>query len=110
MDLGPDIEAVVTFLPTESGGRQGPARSGYRPVHAVLPDYLTSGEHRYLDREWVGPGETARAYIKFIAPEHYPRSLWPGKVISVQEGARVIGRAEIVRVLNPELLDPNRAG
>jgi elongation factor Tu len=106
MELVPDVEAIVTFLPTSQGGRKGPALSGYRPVHAVLPGYLTSGQQQYLDTDQVAPGESARAHIKFIAPEDYPHSLWPGKVINVQEGGRVVGHAEITQVFNEDLLRP----
>lgn len=45
----PDIEAVVSYLPTEQGGRRQPAFSGYRPNHRILEDYITSGDHEYLE-------------------------------------------------------------
>jgi elongation factor Tu len=38
-----------------------------------------------------------------LSPEIYPRSLWVGKVIAVQEGARVVGWAKIVEILNEVL-------
>lgn len=98
-----DCEAVVTFLSTEEGGRQGPARSGYRPHHRVRDDYLTTGIHQYIDQEWVQPGESARAYITFITPEAYPRCLWIGRVLYVQEGSKVVASARIVRVFNAVL-------
>ena len=104
MGRGPDVEAIVTFLSTGEGGRAKPTFSGYRPVHGILPNYLTSGEHQYIDRTTVFPGESARTHITFITPEAYPHSLWPGKVITVQEGSRIIGQAEIVDVINPDLL------
>jgi translation elongation factor EF-Tu-like GTPase len=99
----PDIEAEVTFLSTEKGGRSKAAFSGYRPNHAVKDDYLTSGEHTYLDCNEVLPGCTARALIKFITPEAYPHSLWVGRIITVQEGGRIVGHAKITKVLNPLL-------
>ena len=104
MDRDPDVEALVTFLSTKEGGRRTPARSGYRPAHAVRDDYLTTGVQRFLDREWVAPGETVRAHITFVSPEHYPHCLWPGKVINVQEASHVVGQAEIICILNPQLL------
>ena len=104
MNREPDIEALVTFLPTSEGGRQGPAFSGYRPNHLVLADYLTSGVHEYIDTDSVSPGESARTRITFITPEHYPHCVWPGRVIRVQEGGRLVGHAEVLQVFNPELL------
>jgi elongation factor Tu len=100
---GPDVEAVVSFLPTSSGGRAKSALSGYRPAHLVLDDYLTTGEHRYIDTDHAAPGETVRALITFITPEAYPNSLWVNKVIAVQEGSWVVGHARIVKILNPLL-------
>jgi elongation factor Tu len=97
----PDVGAEIRLLPTSAdSGRSNPVRSGYRPNHRLLPDYLTSGIHEYLDREEVHPGETVHGRITFISPEAYPGCLWVGKVVDIQEGSRLIGRATITRVLN----------
>lgn len=96
----PDIEAIVTFLSTEDGGRIGPAYSGYRPSHLVIDDYLTSGEHEYLDKDEVLPGESAKTNIWFITPEVYPHSMWIGKEIKVQEGGHIVGHAKVTRIFN----------
>ena len=99
----PDIEAEVTFLPTADGGRSVPAKSGYRPNHLVLPDYLTSGHHEYKDKEQVLPGESAITEIWFLSPDRYPKSMSVGKVIQVQEGSRVVGHAKVLKVYNEVL-------
>ena len=101
--LPPDVEAIVRLIPPEEGGRTTAAYSGYRPVHAVLPDYLTSGEHEYLDVDSLEPGGSARANIKFITPQYYPNCLTVGQVIRVQEGGRLIGHAEIIQIFNDDL-------
>ena len=102
----PDVLAAVTFLPTLEGGRHNPARSGYRPVHRVRDDYLTTGIHHYTEVECVNPGQTARAEISFVTPKAYPYCLWVGKIVTIQEGARVVGHAEILAVYNPVLKAP----
>ena len=99
----PDVEAQITFLSTEAGGRATPAASGYRPHHRVLPDYQTSGTHDYIGTRTLSPGGSALATITFITPEAYPHSLDAGDVIEIAEGSRIIGHARIVRVLNPLL-------
>ena len=101
----PDIEAEVTFLSTADGGRSTPARSGYRPNHLVLPDYLTSGHHEYMGKEEVLPGEAAITEIWFLSPEQYPRSMHVGKVIRVQEGSRLIGHAKVLKIYNKALCE-----
>lgn len=99
----PDVEAIVTFLTTEEGGRHTGARSGYRPCHLVRPDYLTSGQDEYKDKEIVMPGESVMAEIWFITPEVYPHCMTVGDNIRVQEGSRLVGHAKIQRIMNPLL-------
>jgi len=106
MSTEPDIEAEVTFLKTEEGGRSIPAFSGYRPNHLVKDDYLTSGTHEYIEKEEVQPGEMANARITSITPEYYPHCLWIGKVINIQEGGHLVGHAKITLIMN-ELLVKN---
>ena len=79
------------------------AKSGYRPNHLVRPDYLTSGQHEYLDGNELRPGESTTAHIWFISPEAYPHSLRIGQSINVQEGGRIVGHAVILKIFN-ELL------
>ncbi|MFT3765668.1 MAG: hypothetical protein QM820_09150 [Minicystis sp.] len=98
-----DIEAKVTLLGPERGGRTSSVRSGYRPQHRVRPDYLTSGTHEYIDREALPPGETARARIKFITPEAYPGCIAVGDVLEISEGSRLVGWAEVTRIVNGTL-------
>ena len=99
-----DIEAIVTLLPSDEGGRSAPCASGYRPSHLVIADYLTSGEHHYPECEWLHPGESARAFIEFVSPEDYPRTMRVGQVISIREGGCLVGHAEVVTILNQILL------
>jgi translation elongation factor EF-Tu-like GTPase len=102
-DEQPDVEAEVTLLSAEEGGRHKSVSSGYRPQHVVREDYFTTGVHEYLDCDEVLPGQTAQAKIKFITPEAYPHCLWVGRVIQLQEGNRIVGSAKIVKIFNPLL-------
>jgi len=99
----PDVEAEITLLSAEEGGRHSPVFSGYRPAHKVRENYLTTGVHTYSNVEHVLPGQMVRGTITFIAPEAYPHCLWEGREIDVQEGGRVVGRARITKILNPLL-------
>jgi translation elongation factor EF-Tu-like GTPase len=102
-DLDFDVQAEVTYIRTEKGGRQGPALSGYRPAHKVRDDYLTTGLHVYIEVDMAWPGDTVLADIKFISPEHYPSCLWIGKIINIQEGSRTVGHAKIMKIYNNTL-------
>jgi elongation factor Tu len=102
MNRAPDIEGIFHLLQAE--GRETPVCSGYRPVHKLYENYLTSGEHKYLDVAEVAPGSTARVAVWFVTPEVYPCSLWKGREITVSEGGqRIVGTLKVVRVLNPNL-------
>jgi len=105
----PDIEAIITFLRPEEGGRKTPIYSGYRPAHLVKEDYLTTGVHKYYDRKCVLPGESVLGTIAFITPEAYPNCLWEGKILRIQEGGRVVGYAKIVKIFNNILTTRYRA-
>lgn len=100
----PDIEAVVTLLSADEGGRSTPAISGYRPAHSVSDDYLTSGLHQYIGQDRLAPGQSCPTNIWLLSPDLYPHSLWVGKVLKVQEGGRLVGHAKITKVFNVALL------
>lgn len=100
MDQPPDVEVKFEFNTT----RKHPAVNGYRPQHRVKEDYVTSGAHHYYDTDTVAPGETACGTITFLSPEAYPHCLYVGKVIPICEGARIVGTATVIKILNP-LLD-----
>ena len=98
-DRTPDTEVLFRF----NGTRRNPAADGYRPAHRIREDYLTTGVHHYFDVVEVAPDGEARGTITFITPESYPNSMWEGKVIDIQEGAKVVGIAIVEKVLNPVL-------
>lgn len=99
-----DIEGGFYIFPTKLfSGRRSPAFSGYRPNHKVHDNYLTSALHEYIGVSQVDPGETAYAKVWFITPEVYPHCLWIGREIDVQEGARVIGKLTVTKILNKVL-------
>ena len=100
----PDIEARISFLKTEEGGRAGPAKSGYRPSHDFgLPGTLNDAAHEYIDQEWVAPGESALANIWLLVPEYQTGRLNQGFEFTVQEGKRVVGHGVITKVVNAAL-------
>ena len=102
----PDLEAEISFLPTEQGGRKAPASSGYRAVHDFgVEGMLNDAMHEYVGCQSVAPGSAARANLWFLAPECQSRRLHPGFRFTVQEGSRIVGHGVILTVVNPELRD-----
>lgn len=106
----PDIQAEISFISTQDGGRKGPAKSGYRPDHDFgLEGVLNGAAHEYDAQEWVAPGETASARMWLLVPGSQKGRLFEGFRFTVQEGSKIVGRGMVRRVLNPELIRPPEA-
>jgi translation elongation factor EF-Tu-like GTPase len=97
-----DVEAEITFLTTEEGGRKTPAFSGYRPQFYIDgQDFVVV--HEFFDVvEPVYPGQTVKAYLSFTYPEYLVKVLHPGKEFLIREGQRVIGRGRVTKILGLE--------
>lgn len=96
MNSTPDVEVVFEF----NGMRKHAANDGYRPAHCVSANYFTTGVHHYYEVDSVPPNGSAKGTITFISPEAYPKTLWVGKRISIQEGQRIVGYATITKIFN----------
>lgn len=99
IERNPDVEVLFEF----NNMRKHPAIDGYSPNHLIAEDYLTAGVHHYYNAKSVSPNETATGTITFITPELYPHTLWVDKIINIQEGSRVVGKATILKIFNPIL-------
>ena len=99
-----DLEAQISFLTTEEGGRIGPAQSGYRPDHNFgLPGTLNAAAHEYIGQALASPGETVRAKVWLAIPELQASRLFEGFRFTVQEGNHIVGNGIITKVLNASL-------
>jgi translation elongation factor EF-Tu-like GTPase len=101
MHRAKDIEAMITFLPTEHGGRSGPAMSEYRPQF-YYAGHDWDAIHTYPEIESVEPGQTVRAYLAFLSPEQHVGRVLPGMPFLVREGQRVVGYGTVTQVLELE--------
>lgn len=104
MDRECDIEGDFYLFDTQQSDRKTPVLSGYRPIHKLYDNYLSSGQHEYPDVPSVAPGETAKVRAWFVTPEVYPRCLWIGREIDVMEGPeRLVGKLTVTRIVNVSL-------
>ena len=98
MTFARDIATIITFMPTEHGGRKGPAFSNYRPQF-----YYDGGDwdavHEYPDVERVEPGQTVRALLCFLSPEAHVGKLKPGTPFLIREGQKVVGYGAVTKIL-----------
>jgi elongation factor Tu len=95
----PDIEAEITFVPTEQGGRSTPAFSGYRPQF-YYDEQDWGAEQEYPDVESVLPGQTVRALLRFLNPDAHVGRVHPGLEFQLREGARVVAHGRVTRILH----------
>lgn len=95
----PDIEVRFQF----NGTRKTPAKDGYFPAHFIREGCIIGGVHHYFGVDFVAPDGCAEGTITFIMPESIPHSLHVGMELPIMEGARVMGLATILKILNPLL-------
>ena len=97
----PDVEAELTFLRTQEGGRQGFAQSSYRPQF-----YYDGEDHdavqEFVNMERVYPGDTVTARLRLLHPELLYHLLRVGDNFKIREGERVVAHGRISRILNLE--------
>jgi len=95
----PDVEAEITFISTEAGGRSTPVFARYSPqFHFDGDDW--DAVHEYPDVEAVYPGQTARALLRFVRPEYVVDRIHPGLEFRIREGARVVAHGRITKILH----------
>ena len=104
MNRSHDIEGLFSLFATSESGRLLAVRSGYRPLHKVHENYMSSGHHQYPDVDEVSPGEVTKVLIWLISPDVYPASMWSGREIEISEGNRAMGVVKVTKVLNAALL------
>ncbi len=95
----PDVEAEITFVSTEAGGRTGPVFSPYSPqLHFAGDDW--DAVHEYPDVEAVYPGQTVRALLRFVRPEHAVDHIHTDLEFRIREGERVVAHGRVTKILH----------
>jgi translation elongation factor EF-Tu-like GTPase len=96
-----DIEAEITFIPTEHGGRRGPAFSDYRPqFYYAGQDW--DAPHEYPDVKQANPGDTVRAFLRFLHPEDHVGRLKTGMAFLIREGQKIVAYGSVTRLVDLE--------
>jgi translation elongation factor EF-Tu-like GTPase len=96
-----DIEAEITFVATNEGGRRTPVRTGYRPqFHYKGEDHVVI--HTFIGTEWVAPGQTVMAYLEFLHPELIFGRIVPGNTFEIREGYRVVAKGRVTKLIKLE--------
>jgi translation elongation factor EF-Tu-like GTPase len=101
MYIPKDIETEMTFLKTEEGGRKTPARSGYH-LQFYYDGHDWDAIPTYINAEFVYPGQTVRAYLAFLSPEHQLGKVHPGMEFLIREGAGTVAKGLVVKIIDLE--------
>lgn len=91
------IEAEICYLTPEEGGRRTPVSSGYRGQFYY--DGSNWDAEQFFDVEPVMPKAKVKAQIWFTRPEEHRGKLWPGKEFEIREGARIVARGKVTKLL-----------
>ena len=92
-----DLIGQVTLLPPDLGGRRTAAYSGYCP-DARLPSGAVSFTLRFMCYDALSPGESDAAMIE-VSPQESAATIGAGDVFNLVEGAKVIGKVEVLENL-----------
>jgi translation elongation factor EF-Tu-like GTPase len=95
----PDVEAEITFLRTEEGGRQDYVSTGYHPqFYYEGEDHVAVQE--FTDKENIYCGDTVTAHLNFLHSELLFNRVQVGDSFKIREGKRVIAHGKITCILN----------
>jgi len=105
----PDFIAVLEYRKTEEGGRSTFAKSGYRPaIKFPFSKMQTSGAQKFIDKDFVWPGETVEAEIRILSVDFFKNQLSENLKFDFREGDRIIGTGKIIKITNPILDSASR--
>jgi len=95
----PDIEAEISFIPTEAGGRSGPVSSDYRG------DFYFRGQYYVVVYEYPGvaqvnPGQTVKALLRFLRPKLLSTLLDANEEFEIREGERTVARGRVTKIID----------
>ena len=97
-----ELETEIHYLPTEEGGRKHGIASGYRgQFYYYGRDWCAS--QQLMDREICQPGETARVCLSLLTPENHLGMFHVGQEFEIREGARIVAKGVIRKILCPDL-------
>ena len=97
----PELEADIYYLTIEEGGRKGYVASGYR------------GQFYYNGKDWDAPqefiekeicnlGETVKVHLQTISTDFHVGQFLAGQKFEIREGAKIVGRGKITKILRSD--------
>ena len=106
------IEAELTMLSTQDGGRKAPIRSGYRPnwwLPSESERVNAGGTIELAHGEELAPGSTGTIRIYPFVPEAW-ENVGSGTQVDVNEGPDLVGRAVVTQAVRAVAVSAATAG
>ena len=95
-----DIEAEVTFISPENGGRKKQIFYGYRPTF-IYDNHAWDASLWFDGEDFYAQGVPVKVFFEFVSPDCHVGKLVTGKMFELHDG-RVIARGHVLRVVDLE--------
>lgn len=90
------FSALLTYTPTEEGGRPTPVSSGSRPGFKFpFDEKLFTGIQKFAGTELVFPGDSVHADITLLNPEQLTATIYEGMDFDFYEGDKLTGHGTV---------------
>ncbi len=96
------VEAEISLLPHEKGGRKTPITANYRPNHNFGNSenrVFYIGQLEIAEDEWLHPGESRILVVTFLDAKGLREKLHKGVEWLIQEGSHVVGKGLVKYVV-----------
>ena len=97
----PELEGEIYYLTEEEGGRTGYVKSGYRG------QFYYNGRNwdapqEFMDKDICNPGESVQVRLQTLSPHFHIGQFFVGQDFETREGARIVGRGKITKILRQD--------
>jgi translation elongation factor EF-Tu-like GTPase len=99
----PELKAKIYYIPkSESAfGRTKPVFDGYRGQF-YYDGKNWDAPQKFINKEICYPGESVLVYLETASTAAHLGKFFVGKKIEIREGARTVGKGEILEILRED--------
>ncbi len=104
------VKAKMKLITAEDGGRKRGIATGYRPNHVFEYNEWNQVLHTFTgdvvfdeQTNFIEPGEEKEVTIRFLLNQPIEKHLVNGRKWWIHEGARRVGEAEIIHIMDTKI-------
>jgi translation elongation factor EF-Tu-like GTPase len=102
MKIPHDIEAIITFFPTDQGGKTKAIRDDFYHPQFYYEGMDWDVRFEFQEASEVSPGDTVKTFLGFLSPQRHLGKIYEGMKFQVREGAKVVAEGEVTKILDLE--------